>query len=190
MIILGIDPALSITGFGVIDETKNGLSLVDAGVVKTKSSCSLPERLVTIYQRISDIVDKSGPGCIILEKLYVHYRHPTTAYILGQARGIICLVSAEKHLPLFEYAATRVKKSIVGAGLASKAQIQKMVGNTLGLSQLPKYKDTTDALALAIAHSYIAKTRQHFSSFNERSQRNDWPYFGKGSKKRRRFPIN
>ena len=163
MRILGIDPALSITGFGVIDEAINGLSLVDAGIVKTKSKDSLPGRLATIYQGILEIVKRLKPGCIILEKLYVHYRHPTTAYILGQARGIICLISAEVHLPLFEYATTRVKKAVIGQGLASKAQIQRMVINILGLVQLPKYQDITDALGLAIAHSYIFKSKRRLN---------------------------
>ena len=159
MRIIGIDPALSVTGYGIIDETIGGLSLVDAGIVKTKSKHSLPARLATIYQGILRLVEELKPECMILEKLYAHYRHPTTAYVLGQARGVICLVSAEKNLPLFEYAATRVKKAMVGQGLASKTQIQRMVATVLGLAQLPKYQDTTDALALAITHSYISKTR-------------------------------
>ena len=151
---------MSITGFGVIDETISGFSLVDAGVVETKSKYSLPLRLATIYKGILKIVQEYKPGCIILEKLYVHYRHPTTAYILGEARGIICLISAQVQLPLFEYAATRIKKAIVGRGLASKTQVQRMVTGILGLAQLPKYEDITDALALAISHSYIAKSKR------------------------------
>ena len=154
---------MSLTGFGVIDDTISGLSLVDSGIVKTKSNNSLPERLATIHKGILEIVQRLKPDCIILEKLYVHYRHPTTAYILGQARGIICLVSAEANLTLFEYAATRIKKSIVGRGLASKTQIQRMVTSILGLAQLPKYQDITDALALAIAHSYITKSQNRLS---------------------------
>ncbi len=167
MRIMGIDPALSITGFGAIDETSSGLCLIDAGIVKTKSNISLPARLAIIHQGILKIFKELKPDCIILEKVYVHYRHPTTAYILGQARGIICLASAEVHLPLFEYSATRVKKAIVGGGLASKTQIQRMVTGILGLRQLPKYQDITDALALAIAHSYIAKSNRRLSKLSE-----------------------
>ena len=141
MRILGVDPALSITGFGIIDEKKNGLCLVDAGIVKTRAKDSISIRLAVIYKGIFQRVKQFRPDCIILEKLYVHYRHPTTAYILGQARGIICLVSADADIPLFEYAATRVKKAIVGAGLASKFQVQRMVSNILGLKQLPKHQD-------------------------------------------------
>ena len=160
MRILGIDPALNITGFGIIDETVSGLSLIEAGIVKTKSESPLPDRLIKIYQEISAIVNQFKPGCIILEKVYTHYRHPTTAYILGQARGIVCLICAQAKLPLFEYASTRVKKAIVGEGLASKTQIQRMVASILGFTQLPKYQDITDALALAIAHSYIFKSKR------------------------------
>ena len=160
MRILGIDPALNITGFGIIDETVSGLCLIESGIVKTKSESPLPDRLIKIYQEISAIVNQFKPSCIILEKVYTHYRHPTTAYILGQARGIVCLICAQARLSLFEYAATRVKKAIVGEGLASKTQIQKMVTSILGLTQLPEYQDISDALALAIAHSYIYKTKR------------------------------
>jgi len=160
MRILGVDPALRITGFGVVDETKSGLRVVETGIVKTKSKNSISVRLATIYQGIQETVKRLKPDCIILEKLYVHYRHPTTAYILGQARGIICLISAEAGVPLFEYAVTRVRKAVIGAGLASKTQIQRMVSSILGLEQLPKSQDITDALALAVAHSYIAKSRR------------------------------
>ena len=163
MRILGIDPALSITGYGLVEQTTHGLSLVDIGIVKTKPKHSLPARLAIIYQDILQIVGKSKPDCLILEKVYVHYRHPTTAYILGQARGIICLISAKAGLPLFEYAATRVKKAIVGQGLASKAQVQKMVTSILGLKQLPESQDITDALALAITHCYINKSKCQLS---------------------------
>ncbi len=159
MRILGIDPALSITGFGVIDEINGSLSLVEAGIVKTEVRYPLPVRLVKIYGEIRLIIERTNPNCIVLEKIYVHYRHPTTAYILGQARGVICLISAEMNLPLFEYAATRVKKAILGNGLASKSQIQKMIVTAIGLKQLPKYMDITDAIALAITHSYIFKTQ-------------------------------
>jgi len=157
MRILGIDPALSITGYGLIDTKKDKLSLIEAGIVKTSSREALPQRLDKLYRAIEKLISDTKPDTMVLEKLYVHYRHPTTAYILGQARGVICLVCAERNLPLQEYAATRVRKAILGCGLASKYQIQRMVANLLNLNNLPKYTDVTDALALAIAHSYISK---------------------------------
>ncbi len=156
MRILGIDPALSITGYGVIDSDKNRLSLVRAGTIITSSRDNLPERLNKIYAAAIDLVSEFKPQVLVLEKIYVHYRHPTTAYILGQARGIICLACAKGNIPLVEYAATQVKKAIVGRGLASKYQIQRMVAGMLNLKELPKYADVTDALALAIAYSHHA----------------------------------
>ena len=159
MIILGIDPALSITGYGVIEVKKSFLSLLEAGIISTSSRDALPKRLDRIYQAIVKLISDTKPDVMVLEKLYVHYRHPTTAYLLGQARGVICLACATKDIPLVEYAATRIKKAIVGRGSASKNQVQRMVANTLSLNCLPKYTDVTDALALAIAHSYMIRSR-------------------------------
>jgi crossover junction endodeoxyribonuclease RuvC len=157
MRILGIDPALTVTGYGVIDCKQNRLFLLEAGIVTTSSKQMLTERLHKIYRVIEKLISDTKPDVLVLEKLYAHYRHPTTAYILGEARGVICLACATGGIPLVEYAATRVKKAIVGQGLASKLQVQRMVASLLNLKTLPKYTDVTDALALAIAHSYIRK---------------------------------
>jgi crossover junction endodeoxyribonuclease RuvC len=157
MVILGIDPALTITGYGAIEARDNKLSLIEAGIIETKASMPTPRRLEKIYRSVIALIEDTNPGCLVLEKIYAHYRHPTTSYILGQARGVICLACATKNIPLAEYAATRVKKAIVGQGLASKTQVQSMVANMLNLKHAPKYTDVTDALALAIAHNYIGK---------------------------------
>lgn len=158
MRILGIDPALAITGYGLIDARKNRLFLIEAGIIKTSLREDLPRRLNKIYTAIENLILDTKPEVVVLEKLYAHYHHPTTAYILGQARGVICLACARnRNLPLVEYAATRVKKAVLGHGLASKFQVQRMVASILNLDNLPKYTDVTDALALAIAHSYIVK---------------------------------
>jgi len=159
MVILGIDPALAITGYGAIDASNNNLSLLEAGIVSTSVRDNVPRRLDKIYRAMIKLISDTKPDVLVLEKLYVHYRHPTTAYLLGQARGVICLACATKNIPLVEYAATRVKKAIVGRGLASKNQVQRMVANTLRLSSLPRYSDVTDALALAIAHSYMVRSK-------------------------------
>ncbi len=158
MRILGIDPALAVTGYGVIDTQKSRLSLVEAGIIKTSSREGVTRRLNKIYTAIENLILDTKPDIAVLEKLYAHYHHPTTAYILGEARGVICLACARnRNLPLVEYAATRVKKAVLGHGLASKAQVQRMVAAILDLGHLPKYTDVTDALALAIAHSYMAR---------------------------------
>lgn len=160
MRILGIDPALTITGYGVIDFRPNQFSLWEAGIVKTSSNMALTERLSRIYKAVFDLITEAEPEVAVVEKLYAHYRHPTTSYLLGQARGVICLACANRKVPLVEYAATRIKKAIVGNGLASKGQVQRMVAGALNLKELPKYSDVTDALALAIAHSYIAQVEK------------------------------
>jgi len=159
MRILGVDPALRITGYGVIDFKKNRISLQEAGIITTSSKENLVKRLDKIYSAITQLIQEIKPDCLVLEKLYAHYRHPTTAYLLGQARGVICLACARQNLPLVEYAATRVKKAIIGKGLASKYQIQRMVAGILGLKSLPKYTDVTDALALALAHIHILRAK-------------------------------
>lgn len=155
MRILGVDPALKITGYGIIDSDKKRLVLIKAGVVITDYKQSLPYRLEKIYEAMLKLINDYKPEIMVLEKIYVHYHHPTTAYLLGQARGIICFVCAKAGIPLVEYAATRVKKAIIGSGSASKTQIQRMVANLLNLRTLPKYVDVTDALALAIAYNYL-----------------------------------
>jgi len=159
MIILGIDPALTITGYGAINFDKGNSSVIEAGIIQTCAKDNLECRLDKLYKGISKLIIDTKPGCLVLEKLYAHHQHPTTAFLLGHARGVICLACAENNVPLYEYAATRVKKAIVGKGLASKAQVQRMIISLLKLKQAPKYLDVTDALALAIAHSYIAGAR-------------------------------
>ena len=159
MIILGIDPALVITGYGVIQTRGSNLALVEAGIISTTTKETLPRRIDKIHRAIIKLISDTKPDVLVLEKLYAHYRHPTTAYLLGEARGVICLACAEKNIPLVEYGATRVKKAIVGRGLASKQQVQRMVASVLQLNSVPKYTDVTDALALAIAHSYIMRSR-------------------------------
>ncbi|HPL83145.1 MAG TPA: crossover junction endodeoxyribonuclease RuvC [Candidatus Omnitrophota bacterium] len=160
MKILGVDPALTITGYGVIFAAENKFSLVEAGVIITKPKEDINRRLEKIYSGIVNLITDTNPDVLVLEKIYAHYRHPTTSYILGQARGVICLASAAKNIPLVEYAATRVKKAVVGQGLASKLQVQRMVAGILEIKNLPKYTDVTDALALAIAHSYIVRPKK------------------------------
>lgn len=156
MVILGIDPALCVTGYGAIESKGGKKTLLEAGIITTKARDLLVCRLDKIYRQTAGLICDIQPDVVVLEKIYSHYRHPTTSYQLGQARGVICLACAQKNVDLAEYAATRVKKAVVGRGLASKLQVQKMVADLLEIKTLPKYTDVTDALALAIAHAYIA----------------------------------
>jgi crossover junction endodeoxyribonuclease RuvC len=157
MRIIGIDPALRVTGFGIIDDSNGRLTLVRAGTISTSANKDLPSRLIQIFDAVNSLIGEFNPQVMVLEKIYSHAQHPATAFILGQARGIICLAAGKSNLELVEYSATHVKKSVVGRGLASKEQVQRMVAVLLAMKTLPKYKDVTDALALAIAYSYFSK---------------------------------
>ena len=160
MRIIGIDPALRITGFGIIDNDSGGVSLVKAGIITTSSDKALPERLNQIFEGVNSLLEEFKPGIMVLEKIFVHYQHPATSFLLGEARGIICLAAARANIEFGEFSATHVKKSIVGRGMASKEQVQRMVATALGMKILPKHKDVTDALALAISYSYFARARK------------------------------
>ena len=159
MLILGIDPGLNITGYGIIED-KNDLKFVDAGYIKTASNQSIEKRLLKIYNSLNELIKKYKLQAIVLEKLYAHYKHPVTACLLGHARGAICLAGAQNNIELFEYGATRIRKAITGKGNSSKLQIQQMALHILDLKPTNKMiLDVTDALAVAIAHHYIEKGR-------------------------------
>ena len=157
MRIVGIDPALRITGYGAIECVQKRIVLLEAGIISTSEKQGLPARLERIYCAITKLLRDTKPEVVVLEKLYAHYRHPVTAYILGQARGVICLACAQEHVSLVEYAATRVKKAIVGKGLAPKYQVQRVIMQMLDDPRLVKYTDITDALALAIAYRQMMR---------------------------------
>ncbi|MFH1201971.1 MAG: crossover junction endodeoxyribonuclease RuvC [Candidatus Omnitrophota bacterium] len=159
MRILGIDPGLLITGYGVIEESNESFKLIEAGIVRTESKYNITQRIAKIYNALSKLIDEVKPQALVLEKLYSHYRHPTTAVLLGHARGVICLLAHQKNIEFFEYPYTRIHKAILGRGSASKSQIQGMVCDLLNLKQLPNKFDITDALAMAIAHAYIRKVK-------------------------------
>ncbi len=163
MRILGIDPAFSVTGYGLIDLKDKEIVLVEAGVIITSAKQAYLYRLDKIYKGISNLIEQYKPEVMVLEKLFAHHRHPTTAYLLGQVKGVATLICAQKNILLTEYAATRIKKAITGYGSASKNQVQRMVVGLLNINKVPKYTDVTDALALAIGYSYINKKDQQIS---------------------------
>lgn len=156
MLILGVDPGLNITGLGLIEYSKAGFSLVSAGYIRTSAKQPLSKRLEKIYSGLSKTIDQKKPDVLVLEKLYVHYRHTTTAFLLGHARGVISLVAALKNIKLQEYPVTRINKAVLGRGNASKEQVQRMIQSIFNLKNAPEPQDIADALALAVAHAYIS----------------------------------
>jgi crossover junction endodeoxyribonuclease RuvC len=155
MRILGIDPGLRITGYGLIEAEKRNFKLIEAGVIKTSPKEGIEERLFKIYANLADLADEYKPSVLVLEKLYSHYKHPTTALLMGHARGIACMVCGQKNVKLVSYPSTRIKKAVVGKGHASKEQIGSMIMNLLNIKSSPEYNDVTDALAMAVSHAYI-----------------------------------
>lgn len=154
--ILGIDPGLNITGYGVVSVRNSEISIVEAGVVRSKRSDSLGQRLNSIHDGIDDVIQSLSPDCVALEELYSHYERPQTAIIMGHARGVICLAVGQSHLPLHNYAATQVKKVLTGNGRAPKNQVQLAVARHLNLQEMPDPPDVADALAIALCHYYLS----------------------------------
>ena len=150
--IIGLDPGLRITGWGIIDVSGSSLSHVDHGVVKSKDSDSLPTRLVSLYTQLVDIIRQYDPHEAAVEETFVN-RNPLSALKLGAARGVVLLAPAQAGLVVGEYAPNKVKKSVVGVGHADKAQIAMMVGHLLPKSG-GALQDAADALAVAICHAH------------------------------------
>jgi crossover junction endodeoxyribonuclease RuvC len=151
MIILGIDPGLRTTGFGVIDKQGNKLRYIASGTIKTVTEADLPARLKIILQGITEIIGTYRPDCAAIEKVFVNV-NPQSTLLLGQARGaaICALVGAD--LAVAEYTALQVKQAVVGHGKAAKEQVQDMVARLLLLPGLPG-SDAADALGVAICHA-------------------------------------
>jgi len=152
MRVLGIDPGLNITGYGLLDDGQKDITVLEAGVVRTKAAEPMADRLREIAREIEGIITQFKPDVIAVEDLYSHYGHPKTAIIMGHARGIIFLKAAEAGLRVVPYASTRIKKSLTGNGRASKQQMQLMIRSALGLTAVPEPADAADALAIALCH--------------------------------------
>lgn len=158
MRILGIDPGLGTTGYGIIDDSD--FKVVEAGVIRTRSNTPIQDRVSKIFDEISDIIREHKPSVLVLEKIFSHYKHPTTAILMGHARAMACLVCGKFDIRLVNYPSTKIKKAITGNGHASKVQVQRMVQGMLKLKEPPEPVDVSDALAMAISYCYIDKGRR------------------------------
>lgn len=154
--ILGIDPGLGITGYGVLEMTRGKPRLIEAGVVRGGRG-SLEQRLLALHEGIVDAIAAFQPTAVAIEELYSHYERPRTAIIMGHARGVICLAASQASLPVHHYAATQVKKLLTGNGRAPKTQVQMAVCHEFALAQPPEPPDVADALAIALCHAFMEK---------------------------------
>lgn len=150
MKILGIDPGLRICGYGVIDYSPTRPKLIDGGVIRLKEKTPIEKRLVELEAELESLFDEHKPEICAVEQLYAHYKHPRTAILMGHARGVILLVAARHGIPVEQFAANRIKQSLVGHGHASKLQMQRAIQARWKLPKLPQPADVADALAVAL----------------------------------------
>lgn len=152
--VLGIDPGLQLTGYGVIEYRDAAATttptLLDAGVIRLDTKRSVADRLVELERELCDLIEEMRPAVCAVEELYSHYAHPATAIIMGHARGVILLCVRRHNLKLVELPANRVKKSLTGHGHASKEQMQRSVQALFRLKELPEPPDVADAVAIAL----------------------------------------
>ena len=156
MVILGVDPGLGATGYGVIETAAAPARVVVAGDIRTTKRDPLAKRLAFIHVALAQVIRRCRPQTLVLEKLFTHHHHVTTAALMAHARGMACLVAQEHGVTLVEYPPTQVKSALTGHGRASKQQVARMVGQWLGHLDQGWSADATDALALAIVHARLA----------------------------------
>jgi len=140
-----------------VDIVNREVKLVEAGVVRGKTRGSLTARVREIHLGVADVIESLQPESVAIEKLYSHYDRPTTAILMGHARGVIVLAAALAELEVTDYPATQVKKTLTGNGRAPKSQVQMAVQRELRLAKLPEPADVADALAIALCHGYAVE---------------------------------
>ena len=153
--VLGIDPGIHITGYGVIEKQKSGLKYVMHGEIRMANGLPLSSRLSMIYDNLLEVIDQSSPDAIAVEDVF-YGKNIKSLIRQGETRGVVILAGSRKRIPVYEYTPLEVKKAVVGYGRAEKSQIQNMVKAILHLSDLPP-ADAADALALAICHINSSK---------------------------------
>jgi crossover junction endodeoxyribonuclease RuvC len=167
---LGLDPGLSITGYGVLRSFQSAPSLVEAGVIKISRDQPLAHRLKELYDGISEVVRAYPLDAIAIEQLYSHYERPRTAILMGHARGVLCLAAAEAGIDVHSYESTKVKSLLTGNGRAPKDQMQRAIQMQLQLKSPPDPPDVADALAIALCHHYSTRPIAQLLSKNRKTK--------------------
>jgi crossover junction endodeoxyribonuclease RuvC len=157
--VVGIDPGLNVTGYAVVDSSARGPVVVEAGVIRPGSGCrALGQRLDYIFKNVQELLAAYPPGALAIERVHSHVKFPRTAILMSHARGVIVLAAAERGVPVFGYAAARVKKTLTGSGKAPKEQMQRAIQTELRLEELPEPHDVADACALALCHYQVGRS--------------------------------
>jgi len=152
--VIGIDPGLNTTGYGLVVCCPDGVKLLEAGVIRMprNEDGNLPERLESLFVELRRVIGEFGPQAMCLEEVYSHASYPRTAILMGHARGVICLAARLAGIPVLSFSAKRVKQSVTGNGNASKLQVQRAVQNYFSLHRVPYPPDVADALAVALCY--------------------------------------
>ena len=159
MIVLGIDPGLVQTGYGLIKIQNNKKNILDYGVIVPKRDTTLSQRLNTIYEDISYIIEKHNPTIMAIEEVFCG-KNVKSALLLGHARGVSMITASKKNIPVYEYSARKVKQSVTGNGAAHKSQVQFMITKEFNLKDNKFSYDASDALAIALCHSNQVKLNE------------------------------
>lgn len=159
MRILGIDPGLANTGYGVIDHDGQRSVMLTNGCIVTGPSTALPTRLQQIYDELQLVIDKYKPEVAVLEKLFFSV-NVKSAMAVGEGRGVAILATAKANIPMAEYTPQQIKQAVTGHGAARKGQIERMVKVLLNLEQMPETNHAADALAVAICHAHSSRFNQ------------------------------
>lgn len=153
--VIGIDPGLNITGYGIVACAGTQVKLLEAGVIRLPrhQGENLPERLESLFVELQRVIEEFNPQAMCLEEVYSHADYPRTAILMGHARGVICLAARLAGIPVLSFSAKRVKQSVTGNGNASKIQVQRAVQNYFSLHRTPHPPDVADALAVAMCYA-------------------------------------
>jgi crossover junction endodeoxyribonuclease RuvC len=159
MLILGIDPGIGRTGWGIIEVQSSKFKVQSYGCIETAANTPMEERLQILYEQLMQIINDNKPDALAVEDLFFN-TNAKTALIVGQARGVVLLAGAQKKLPISVYTPLQVKMALTGYGRAEKPQIAQMVKTLLKLEKIPKPDDVTDALAIALTHAFSYKSQR------------------------------
>ena len=159
MIVLGVDPGSTVTGYGVVGRADAGrgggaLHLIECGVVRAPKTPDLARRLAAIHVEITALIARHHPDALAIETVFVSH-NPRSALVLGQARGVVVLAAAQADVTLAEYAPALVKQAVTGTGAATKAQVQHMTARLLRLAAPPRPSDAADGVAVALTHCMV-----------------------------------
>jgi crossover junction endodeoxyribonuclease RuvC len=155
VIVLGIDPGLANTGYGVVERRGGRLVALDGGVIQTRAGVAHERRLADVHAAIEALLQEHQPEAVALEELYFG-QNVRTAFAVGQARGVVMLAAGQRGVPCHSYTPQKVKGAVCGNGRAEKDQVARMVMTLLGLAEIPRPDHAADALAVAICHANCA----------------------------------